>query len=87
MTTEHLLLALARLQLGDVEEYRKLCTDTLGQFGPQAKTDSAHWAVWTCVLAADAVTDWKVPLHLAERDVAANPKNRIRPANAPCMPC
>jgi tetratricopeptide (TPR) repeat protein len=67
--------ALACLQRGDVEGYRKLCADMLGQFGSAAKTDTAHPAVWTCVLAADAVADWKVPLQLAEKDVADNPNN------------
>ena len=67
--------ALARLQLGDVEGYRNVCADMLEQFDPAAKTDSARWAVWTCVLAADAVADWKVPLQLAEKAAADNPKN------------
>jgi serine/threonine protein kinase len=67
--------ALAGLQLGDVAGYRKLCADILGQLGPAAKTDSAQWAVWTCVLAADAVADWKVVLQLAGKAVADHPKN------------
>ncbi|MDZ4689371.1 MAG: tetratricopeptide repeat protein [Planctomycetaceae bacterium] len=67
--------ALACIQLEDVAGYRKLCADMLGQFGLEAKTESARWTVWTCVLAADAVTDWKVPLQLAEQAVADKPKN------------
>ena len=66
--------ALGRLQMGDVAGYRKLCADMLGQFGSAAKPE-AYWTTWTCVLAADAVADWKAPLQLAEKAVAGNPKD------------
>ena len=69
--------ALARLQMGDVAGYRKLCADMLGQFGSAAKPE-AYWTVWTCVLAADAVADWKAPLQLAEKAVAGNPRTIAR---------
>jgi tetratricopeptide (TPR) repeat protein len=67
--------ALACLQAGDVSHYRKLCAEMVEQFGPVAKADSAHWVVWTCALSADAVADWTLPLQLAEKAVADNPKN------------
>jgi WD40 repeat protein/serine/threonine protein kinase/tetratricopeptide (TPR) repeat protein len=69
------LLAMASLRLADVAGYRKVCADMLAQFGQSAKPDSAHWALWTWVLAADAVVDWKVPLQVAEKAVAENPKS------------
>jgi tetratricopeptide (TPR) repeat protein len=69
------LLALAHLRVADVVGYRKLCTEMLEQFDLAAKTDSAHWALWTCALAADAVADWKVPQQLAEKALTANPKS------------
>jgi tetratricopeptide (TPR) repeat protein len=67
--------ALSCLQLGDVTGYRNICKDMLDKFGLDAKAESARWTVWTCVLAGDAVADWKVPLQLAEKAVADNPKN------------
>jgi serine/threonine protein kinase/tetratricopeptide (TPR) repeat protein len=67
--------ALVCLQLGQVMGYRKLCADMLEQFAPASNADSAHWTVWTCVLTADAVADWKVSLRLAGKAVADNPKD------------
>jgi tetratricopeptide (TPR) repeat protein len=68
--------ALLRLQVADVEGYRKLCTDMLGDSSSAAKTGAPHWAIaWTCALAGDAVVDWRGPLQLAEKDVAGNSKN------------
>jgi tetratricopeptide (TPR) repeat protein len=67
--------ALVCVKLGDVTGYHKLCADMLEQFAPASNADSAHWAVWTCVLTADTVADWKVALQLADKAVADNPKN------------
>lgn len=67
--------ALTCLHLGDVTAYRRICADMLSKFGLEAKAESARWTVWTCALANDAVVDWKVPLQLAEKAVAENPKN------------
>jgi tetratricopeptide (TPR) repeat protein len=65
--------ALLRLQMGDVPGYRRVCADMLGQFGMEGNAESARWTVWTCVLAADAVTNWKLPLQLAEKAAADKP--------------
>jgi WD40 repeat protein/serine/threonine protein kinase/Flp pilus assembly protein TadD len=67
--------ALSRLQVGDAAGYRTTCAEMLGMFGPATKTDSDRWVVSTCVLAGDAVADWKVPLQLAGKAVAENPKD------------
>jgi tetratricopeptide (TPR) repeat protein len=67
--------AMVRLELGETAGYRKLCADMLARLDPAAKADSAHWIVWTCVLAADAVADWKIPLQLAEKAVADDPES------------
>src|SRR5262249_3353841 len=50
------------------------CADMLRRFAA-ATADSAQWAVWTCVLAPNAVADWKIPLQLAEKAVADDPNN------------
>jgi tetratricopeptide (TPR) repeat protein len=70
-------LALTFLQRGDVAAYRKLCAVMLGRFDRVAKTDDTHLAVWTCVLAPDAVADWKVPLQLAEAVLVDNSKSNL----------
>ena len=41
-----------------------------------AKTEGpTNYAVMTCMLAPDAVADWKVPLQLAEAALVQNPKS------------
>jgi tetratricopeptide (TPR) repeat protein len=67
--------ALVRLQLRDVADYRQICMAALARLDPARKVDAAHWPVWTCVLAPDAVADWNEPLRLAEKGVADNPKS------------
>jgi tetratricopeptide (TPR) repeat protein len=74
-------LALTFLQRGDVAAYRKLCADMIGRFDSTAKTDPTHSAVWTCVLAPDAVADWKVPLQLAEAVVVDKSKSNLALCN------
>src|SRR5262249_15120705 len=68
-------LALARSQQGDRDEYHKVCAGMLERFGPKADTDLGYWTVWTCVLGPDAVSDWKPVVDLAEKSLAADPKN------------
>jgi eukaryotic-like serine/threonine-protein kinase len=67
--------ALARLQLGDVTDYRQICAAALARLDPARKADDVRWPVWTCVLAADAVADWDEPLRLAGKAAADNPKS------------
>jgi tetratricopeptide (TPR) repeat protein len=71
----HYRRALTLLRLGDVAGYRKLCADMLGQWDLVGKSDPDLLAVWTCVVAPDAVKDWNVPLQLAEAAVADSPKS------------
>jgi tetratricopeptide (TPR) repeat protein len=66
--------ALVRLQLGDVADYRQICTAALARLDP-TRNDAIHWPVWTCVLSADAVADWNEPLRLAGKATADYPKS------------
>ena len=68
-------LALVHLQKGDKDGYRKVCTGLLERFGQKADAESAHWTAWSCVLGPDAVSDWKPVVDLAEKSLAADPKN------------
>ena len=74
-------LALTFLQRGDVTAYRKLCADMIGRFDSMAKTDPTHLAVWTCVLAPDAVADWDVPLQLAKVGLDDKSKSNLALSN------
>jgi WD40 repeat protein/serine/threonine protein kinase/Flp pilus assembly protein TadD len=75
--TRSYYLALTFLRRPDFAAYRKLCADMIGRFASVAKTDSTHFAVWTCVLAPDAVADWKVPLRLATAVLVDNSKSNL----------
>jgi tetratricopeptide (TPR) repeat protein len=75
--THSYYLALTFLRRPDFAAYRKLCADMLGRFDSVAKTDATHSAVWTCVLAPDAVADWRVPLQLAEAVLVDNSKSNL----------
>src|SRR5206468_205281 len=68
-------LALVRLQLGDREGYRKACAGMLERFGQKTDSDPGYWTAWTCVLAPNGVSDWKPLVNLAEKVLAADPKN------------
>src|SRR5262249_21364449 len=68
-------LALTRLQLGDHDGYRKVGGAMIGHFGPSANADSSYWTFWTWALAPAAVTDWQAVVQMAEKSLAADPKN------------
>jgi serine/threonine protein kinase/tetratricopeptide (TPR) repeat protein len=68
-------LALVRLHRANGDGYRKACTDMLQRFGPTANAEASYWTVWACALAPDAVTEGRVVVQMAEKAVAANPKN------------
>jgi tetratricopeptide (TPR) repeat protein len=46
-------LAMARLQSGDREDYRRVCLETLEAADPAADADAANKAVWACVVVPD----------------------------------
>jgi tetratricopeptide (TPR) repeat protein len=71
----HYRSALVRLHLGDRDGYRKACADMLRRFETSPDLNAAFWTAWTCVLGPDAVTDWQSVVRLAEKCLAADPKN------------
>jgi tetratricopeptide (TPR) repeat protein len=62
--------ASAHLAAGDPAGYCKVCAALLERFGKTENTAEANIAAWTCTLAPDAVTNFALPLRLAEQAVA-----------------
>jgi serine/threonine protein kinase/Tfp pilus assembly protein PilF len=71
----HYRCALARLALADTKRYHETCADMVVRFGHSPDLETAYWSAWTCALAPDAVTDWQPVVLLAEKSLAADPKN------------
>jgi WD40 repeat protein/serine/threonine protein kinase/Tfp pilus assembly protein PilF len=70
--------ALTLLALGDREGYRRHCARLLERYG---KTDDpwvAIWVAWNCKLTPDALADFTPAVRLAEKAVAAAPKDDFR---------
>jgi tetratricopeptide (TPR) repeat protein len=70
--------ALACLQTGDADGYRRACAtmlERLGQPGGSAKPDITALTCGTCALAAGAVADPARVVRLAEEVLAKNPKS------------
>ena len=57
------------------EELHRARAAMLERFGHSPDVDSAYWTAWTCVLAPDAVADCQLVVQLAEKTLAADPKN------------
>jgi predicted Zn-dependent protease len=68
-------VALLRLRLAGLKEYRRLCEDMVKHFGEAVDAPRADVIAWTCALAPNAVTDVGLPVRLAERAWAANPRS------------
>jgi serine/threonine protein kinase/tetratricopeptide (TPR) repeat protein len=68
------LHALVRVRLGDRDGYRKACAMILERFGAQEKAPGVELALWACVLAADAVTDYSGLLRRAEKTFGTDAK-------------
>jgi serine/threonine protein kinase/WD40 repeat protein/Tfp pilus assembly protein PilF len=68
-------VALLRLHLGDDDGYRKACAGMLERFGQSSDLNAARWTSWACTLAPDATADWGPVITLAEKRLAAHPKN------------
>jgi serine/threonine protein kinase/WD40 repeat protein/tetratricopeptide (TPR) repeat protein len=71
-------LALTQLELGNRAGYRKVCAAMVKRFTQDPNSEATHWAVWTCLLAPDAVADWKPLIRLAQRSLAARPRSYHR---------
>lgn len=71
----HFLHALLRLHVGGADAHRTACTDMLSRFRNSPNLEAVYWTAWTCSLSADAVPDWQPVVELAEKVLAAEPKN------------
>jgi tetratricopeptide (TPR) repeat protein len=72
--------AYLRLQVGDVEGYRKLCRRMREQFGASANVDDIALLAHTCVLAPDALGDAPTVLELARRRLDPTPAPSVHHA-------
>jgi Flp pilus assembly protein TadD len=64
-----------RLEIGDVEGYRRACRDMLEKYGQTDNPTLALHIARTCLLAPDAAPDLKPVVQLAERAVTATENN------------
>jgi tetratricopeptide (TPR) repeat protein len=62
--------AALRLHLGDIDGYRRVCREMLARFGQTDNPNIAERVAKTCLLAPDAVSDFRPVLQLAERIVS-----------------
>ena len=67
--------ALLALRAGETQGYRSACAAVLERFGKSEKLAGVDLAVWTCVLAAEAVGDDSSLSKLAEKLAVASPKD------------
>ncbi len=67
--------AMVYLPGGNLEGYRKTCSDMLERFGRTEDLNTLFWLAWTCILASDAVADAAEPVRLAEKAVTKDSKN------------
>ncbi len=67
--------ALVHLAAGDREGYRNMCASMVARFAETEDANIAHFASWSCVLAADATDDFSLPVQLANRAVETNPND------------
>ncbi len=68
-------LALLHLAAGDEKEYRLCCAVLLKRFEGTNRADIANTVAWACALGPDAVPELGKVVALAEKAVAANPKD------------
>jgi tetratricopeptide (TPR) repeat protein len=66
--------ALLRHQVGETDGYRKACQHML-RFGQTGTPSTANDMAWACLLVPGAVADATLPLRLAEKAMASDPKN------------
>ena len=56
-----------------MDGYRDVCARALERFGQDGNSYTSNTVAWICVLAPDAVAEFRQPLQLAEKAVASNP--------------
>src|SRR5207248_1580766 len=66
--------AILKLSAGDAAGYRRACAELLAKTGPTPDGPAARWVAWVCCLTPDAVVDPKAVMMLAERALAAAPR-------------
>lgn len=74
--------AVARLQVGDISEYRAICAATIqAQLSKPVATGEANALLWLCVLGPDAIADWDRLLELSAkiRDIIARTETHSNP--------
>jgi tetratricopeptide (TPR) repeat protein len=64
--------ALALLGAGKAAEYRQVCAAMSDNFKDTGEPEAAFFAAWSCALAPQAVTDFALPIRLAERALGKN---------------
>jgi tetratricopeptide (TPR) repeat protein len=72
LTNRHVYV-LALLEAGNSAGIRRACEDLLKRFGKTNDPAQANSVAWSCVLAPDAVADFKAPVRLAEAALAGHP--------------
>jgi hypothetical protein len=66
-------LALAQLHSGDVDGYRRVCAQMVGELGTATDEDGRFRFAWACAHGPSALIDLQIPLELAARLVEENP--------------
>src|SRR5262249_57941185 len=74
--------ALLLLRAGDQAGYRQVCAAALERLGQTEDADTAGGVAWTCGLAANAVTDYRQAIALAERAAKEDPKSHANDLGA-----
>jgi tetratricopeptide (TPR) repeat protein len=69
--------AVLRLQLGDVDGYRRVCREMLARFRETNDPGIAERTAKTCLLVPDAVSDLKPVLQLADRAVTGTEQDSL----------
>ncbi|MBC8136915.1 MAG: AAA-like domain-containing protein [Fibrella sp.] len=63
--------AYALLHQNDLAGYRSLCFEAMDRFGDEnSSPENANFAAWTCALGANGLSDYRVPLRIAQKAVA-----------------
>jgi WD40 repeat protein len=65
---------LALVEVGNAAGVRRACEDLLKRFDNTTDPGQAIIVAWSCIVAADAVADYGVPIRLAEAALAGRPE-------------
>src|SRR5262249_9508198 len=69
--------AMMCLAVKDTKGYRSICAQMLERFGEREDWETANLVAWTCVHLPDAVADPTQVVRLAEKAMAAKPKDYV----------